>query len=186
MELVTLTSEMETCFQHFYYDFVANDPSNADFYADGIRDFPSYLQQLDDHRLGLNLPEDYVPCSSYWLMDDERNLVGAIRLRHHIDNEFLASECGHIGYDIAPSFRRRGFGTVMLALVLPEAAKLGINMVLLTADEDNWGSRKVIEANGGELEGVVQGKVFPGMLARYWVRCAGGDLVAKAEYEIDR
>ncbi|MCU8491127.1 GNAT family N-acetyltransferase, partial [Vibrio vulnificus] len=28
-----------------------------------------------------------------------------------------------------------------------------------------------IEANGGEFENIVMGKVFPNALARYWVDC---------------
>ena len=29
-------------------------------------------------------------------------MVGATRLRHNIDTPFLASEGGHIGYDVSP------------------------------------------------------------------------------------
>ncbi len=48
---------------------------------------------------------------------------------------------------------------------------LGISEALITADEDNIASRKVIESNGGRFEKVVVGKVFPEPLARYWVAC---------------
>ncbi len=83
----------------------------------------------------------------------------------------MSLEAGHIGYDIAPSFRGRGYGKQMLKLALPEIKKLGIEKALITADEDNYASRKVIEANGGQLENIIQGKVLPNPLARYWVRC---------------
>ena len=53
---------------------------------------------------------------------------------------------GHIGYDIAPSFRGRGYGKQMLKFALIEAKKLGITKVLITANEDNYASRRVIEA----------------------------------------
>ncbi len=59
----------------------------------------------------------------------------------------------------------------MLKVALPEAKRLGIEKALITADEDNYASRKVIEANSGQLENIVQRKVFPNPLARYWVRC---------------
>lgn len=51
----------------------------------------------------------------------------------------------------------------MLAAALPVAGSLGIDPALLTCDEDNIASRKVIEANGGQLEDNRDGKV------RYWV-----------------
>ncbi|MDJ1478839.1 hypothetical protein QBX67_28225, partial [Bacillus sp. LS15-K4] len=37
-------------------------------------------------------------------------ILGALRLRHHIDTPFLTNEAGHIGYDVAPSARRKGIG----------------------------------------------------------------------------
>jgi predicted acetyltransferase len=75
---------------------------------------------------------------------------------------------GHIGYDIRPSARRRGHATAMLAEALPVAAKLGIDRVLVTCDDDNVGSRKVIEANGGVFEDQRREKL------RYWVPTSAG------------
>ncbi|MDQ8700971.1 hypothetical protein RCO28_00500 [Streptomyces sp. LHD-70] len=54
----------------------------------------------------------------------------------------------------------------MLRAVLPHAFDLGIDPVLVTCDTVNTGSRKVIEAVGGVLEGERGGKL------RFWV--AGG------------
>jgi predicted acetyltransferase len=70
---------------------------------------------------------------------------------------------GHIGYDIRPSARRRGHATAMLAAALPVARSLGIGPALLTCDEDNTASRRVIEANGGVVEDKRGGKL------RYWI-----------------
>lgn len=60
----------------------------------------------------------------------------------------------------------------MLSLALEKASNLGIERVLLTASEDNVASRRVIEANGGQFDGVIYGEVFAEMLARYWINCA--------------
>ena len=51
----------------------------------------------------------------------------------------------------------------MLAAALPVARGLGIDPALVTCDEDNVGSRKAIEGNGGVLEDVRRGKL------RFWV-----------------
>jgi predicted acetyltransferase len=51
-----------------------------------------------------------------------------------------------------PSARERGHATAMLAAALPVARGLGIGHALVTCDDDNLASRKVIEANGGVLE----------------------------------
>lgn len=171
MELVSPTLDLESDFLAMYKDFADNDSENSEYYSEAMVDFSSYVQRLNDEAEGVNLREGYVPCSHFWLVDSQQKILGVIRVRHNIGNEFLSLEAGHIGYDIAPSFRGRGYGKLMLKLALPKAKKLGIEKALITADEDNYASRKVIEANGGQLENIVQGKVFPNPLARYWVHC---------------
>jgi len=61
---------------------------------------------------------------------------------------------GHIGYDVRPSARRPGHATAMLAAALPVARSLGISEALLTCLDTNIGSRRVIEANGGQFIGI--------------------------------
>lgn len=169
MELVTPSLIFESEFAYFCDDFSKSDVENADYYVEGKSDFSKYVQRLSDEAKGINLPEGYVPCNHFWLVNSENVILGAIRVRHNIENEFLSFEAGHIGYDIAPSHRSQGHGKLMLKLALLKAKELGIPKVLLTADDDNIASRKVIEANGGEFEKIVMGKVFPNPLARYWV-----------------
>ena len=70
---------------------------------------------------------------------------------------------GHIGYDVRPSVRRRGYATLMLRLSLPVAHQLGIDPALITCDDTNVGSRRVIEANGGRLASASDG------ILRFWV-----------------
>jgi len=171
MELVAPSLIFQSGFARFSDDFSQNDTENSEYYREGKANFSKYVQCLSDEAKGLNLREGYVPCSHFWLVNPEKIIVGAIRVRHNIDNEFLSLEAGHIGYDIAPSHRGQGNGKLMLKLALTKATELGVFRALLTADEDNVASRKVIEANGGEFEKIVMGKVFPNPLARYWVNC---------------
>ena len=97
-----------------------------------------------------------------WWWADQDDYIGRISVRHEL-TEHLVEVGGHIGYDVRRSRRREGHATRMLAAVLPEAARLGIDRALITCDEDNVGSRKVIEANGGEMEDQ------RGVKLRYWV-----------------
>ncbi|MEZ8827025.1 GNAT family N-acetyltransferase [Vibrio amylolyticus] len=171
MVLIEPSINLESEFTRFYEDFAQCDVDNAEYYREGIANFSHYVQRLNDEGKGVNLKKGYVPCSHFWLINDTKNIVGVIRVRHNINNEFLAVEAGHIGYDIAPSFRGFGNGKKMLNLALSKARLLGIKQALITADEDNIASRKVIEANGGQFDKIVTGKVFPNPLARYWVNC---------------
>jgi predicted acetyltransferase len=103
----------------------------------------------------------WVPCTTLWWIDGPRYL-GRIAIRHRL-TPALREVSGHIGYDIRRSARRRGHATAMLAAALPVAAGLGIDPVLVTCDDTNLGSRRVIEANGGMLEDQ------RGVKLRYWV-----------------
>lgn len=91
-----------------------------------------------------------VPHTELWgVVDNE--YVGSVFIRHYL-TDALRELGGNIGYDTAPSFRRRKVATVMLAQALPVARELGLSEVLLTCDDKNLGSIKVIERNGGKLE----------------------------------
>jgi predicted acetyltransferase len=80
----------------------------------------------------------------------EQEFVGRISIHHEL-NDALRVEGGHIGYDTVPSFRGRGVATEMLRQALPVARALGLPSVLLTCDDTNAASIRVIERNGGAL-----------------------------------
>ncbi|MBM7786016.1 GNAT family N-acetyltransferase [Tenggerimyces flavus] len=105
--------------------------------------------------------EGIVPATTLWYVDGDEYL-GRLSIRHQL-TEFLLEQGGHIGYDVRPSARRRGHATAMLKSALPITHALGIDPVLVTCDNDNVGSRKVIEASGGVLEDERVGKL------RFWV-----------------
>ena len=95
--------------------------------------------------------------------------VGRIAIRHKL-NEDLKIMGGHIGYDTRPSFRRRGIARSMLQQSLPIAKSLGITEVLLTCNDDNVASIRIIEKNGGELRD--RKLQHPGgpMKRYYWIK----------------
>jgi predicted acetyltransferase len=103
----------------------------------------------------------WVPCTTLWWVDGIAYL-GRIAIRHRL-TPALREAGGHIGYDVRRSARRRGHATAMLAAALPVAASLGIDPALVTCDNINLGSRKVIEANGGVFQDQ------RGVKLRYWV-----------------
>jgi predicted acetyltransferase len=137
------------------------DTMNADRWKKTILEFYEAL------RKGLNLPKDYVPSSTFWLVEDGE-FVGMGNLRHRLTDALLRFG-GHIGYAIRPAKWGRGYGTLLLKLLLKEAVCLGIEEVLLTCDKANIASAKVMRKNGGifidAFEDVVDGK--PRTTCRY-------------------
>jgi predicted acetyltransferase len=108
-----------------------------------------YLQKLEDEEKGINLTDGFVPQTTLWLIDNDE-FIGRVSIRHFL-NDRLKMEGGHVGYDIRPSKRNLGYGTMILKLVIPIARGLGINEIVLTCDDQNIGSWKIIEKNNGKL-----------------------------------
>jgi len=126
-------------------------------------DFEYYCKNLEVRDAGDGL----VPDSTFFCLDEERNImVGAVNIRHYL-NEALLLNGGHIGDGVRPSERRKGVATKMISLALDECRKLGIEKVLMVCDKDNIGSAKSIQNNGGVLENEV---VVGGIVEqRYWI-----------------
>src|SRR5262249_59172604 len=83
-------------------------------------------------------------------------------------NDFLAERGGHVGYGVLPQHRRRGYATEILRQSLIIARAAGVGRVLVTCDQDNVGSRTVIESCGGVLDSIVTLDGKPPVL-RFWI-----------------
>lgn len=119
--------------------------------ASGVLSLEAYLEREVSRSRGESLSPGYVPNTTYWLLDDSGRIVGMSRLRHGL-NESLLHHGGHIGYYIRNEARSKGYGTRLLALVLEEARRLGIERALLTVNSANEPSWRLVEANGGVME----------------------------------
>lgn len=132
-------------------------------------DFEAFIQTFAENSVRDVPRNKRVPDSLFWLVDGEK-FIGRISIRHCL-NERLEELGGHIGYYIRPSERGKGYGKKALALALTEAKKLNINKVLITCDEDNIASQKVIMANGGVLQDVIETRLNPGKRTmRWWIQ----------------
>ena len=169
MIVTRLEQAHQPAFLRMVADYDAHDPQNGKYYARGRTDFSAYLHRLDDDEEGLNLPPETVPCSHRWLLEDNGAIVGVVRVRHNISTRFLAEEVGHIGYDVPPSFRGKGYGIACLKAGLELARTLNLEHVLVCADTDNLASWRTIEHCGGILEVERFSPHYKKPFRRYWV-----------------
>ena len=129
--------------------------------------FEELIARLTAAKDPVNAPLGELPYEDFWLMEGDE-WIGKLTLRTTINAQYLHAG-GHIGYEIRPSKRHLGYGTLLLRMGLEKARERGLHRVLLTCDETNVGSRKVIENNGGILENAVHVEGQTVLKMRYWI-----------------
>lgn len=129
------------------------------------REYVSLVHGWED---GINLPADFVAhCELVAVVDGQ--VIGRASIRWDLD-DFLRTLGGHIGYAVRPAFRRQGHATEILRQSVEILRARGVHRILVTCDDDNLASARVIEANQGVLENVVE-HTDPGLppRRRYWI-----------------
>lgn len=124
-------------------------------------EFAASLPRFVEIARETNLPEHYVPQTIYWLIIDDKPVAYG-KLRHHL-NQKLLEFGGHVGYIVRPSERGKGYGKLFLSELIKSAKSKGIYQILITCDEDNKRSRRVIESNNGQL------KEIKDNVCKYWI-----------------
>ena len=129
------------------------------------------IQTFMDNRDQSKLPSYYVPSYDYFAVDDDK-FIGVVHIRIRL-TENLLRYGGHIGYGINPKYWKMGYGKQVLKLALQQYKDLiEEDKILITCDDDNIGSYKIIEANGGQLENKVENEDSDGkfLTRRYWIK----------------
>lgn len=141
----------------FWSDNLRREASAREELAKIAADPVAFVASLDDPEARgapIVLPDGStvkrLPSYRRWMWDD--GFCGNVNFRWQSGTSALpAHVLGHLGYSVVPWRQRRGYATRALALILPEARRLGLAWVDLTTDPDNIASQKVITANGGRL-----------------------------------
>lgn len=165
MKLVAPTKEFEKSWQEALAEFQAEGRKGFWNWEKEPTNLDEYILLTSQNSRGENVPDGWVPSSTFWLIDDGE-FIGHTNIRHSL-NDFLKHIGGHIGYYIRPSARGKGYGTKILEFALIEAEKLGLKKVLISCNEDNVASKRVIEKNNGQFQDKI---VKDGeSILRFWI-----------------
>jgi len=113
--LVCPSAELQAQYMDFYRDWIDSGENIVPWVVEKEpSDFEVFLDFLyaEDSEEKLADPNK-VPHSTYWLLNEDDLLVGAVNIRHRL-NAKLLSRGGHIGYGIRPAYRRRGYANTIL------------------------------------------------------------------------
>ena len=123
----------------------------------GLNRFSSiedWLEELKKRSSEATVPEGLVPSSTYLGVREKDNyIVGMIDIRHYL-NEYLTQVGGNIGYSVRKTQRNKGYAKQMLKLALEKCKELKMKKILITCDEDNIASEKVILSANAKFEDI--------------------------------
>lgn len=121
---------------------------------DRLSSIEDWLEELKKRSSEDTVPKGLVPSSTYLGVREKDNyIVGMIDIRHYL-NDYLTEAGGHIGYGVRKTERNKGYARQMLKLALEKCKELKIKRVLITCDEDNIASEKVILSANAKLEDI--------------------------------
>jgi len=120
-------------------------------------DTPAFLASLDDREAKgppYVAPDgtafQRIPGYRRWMWDGD--FCGSIGFRWQTGTADLPPHVlGHVGFAVVPWKRGNGYAAQALAALFPEARRLGLPYIEITADEANLASRRTIETCGGVL-----------------------------------
>lgn len=137
----------------FLFDFNPDEPWSV------------WTSRMDRYYRAEDLPADRVR-AAFLAAEADGQLVGAVSVRLAL-NDYLATRGGHIGYGVISNHRRKGYATTMLREAIEFARREDVDEILVTVDDDNTGSIRVIENCDGRLEQLVRPENST-PFRRYW------------------
>jgi len=130
--------------------------------------YSEMLTILEDEREGRNMAEGRVPHTMlYGFLDGK--IIGRVSIRHEL-NDFLLRRGGHIGYAVADGYRGKGFATLLMLEGMKYCKSLGLSEILVTCDNANVPSWKIIEKFEARLENKIIDEKENKKIRRYWVK----------------
>ena len=137
-----LKSYYEACKETWgkvHNNYILHDPEKFKTWQNSI--FEEYAKQ----EKGIDLPKNYVPSVTYWIIDNNE-YIGTINIRLKL-NDILKNYGGHIGAFIRTSKRNKSYGSKALIWSLQKAFNLNISPVLVTCHENNIHSLKILTSS---------------------------------------
>lgn len=130
--------------------------------------YPDWLQKIRHDLAPAPNQPDKTPRTTYFAVRKaDGRIIGMLQIRHRLAGALLTGS-GHIGYQVRPTERGKGYATGMMTLALARCRRLGILRVLMICDRGHLASRAVIQKSGGHyFDQIVEDN--GNIVERYWI-----------------
>ena len=120
--------------------------------------YKKWLEKVDNHSQGIDLPKDWIPYTIYILYIDDIP-VGYGRVRHS-SSEYLETVvgAGNLGYGISKEYRGKGYGDILFKELLKKCKEHGYKKIKLFPLKTNEVTIKIMIKNGGKIIGDFKGE----------------------------
>lgn len=127
--------------------------ANSDIHGSGgldINRYDEWLQKVKDYHNGIIHNPEHSSASTYFVVDEQDKVIGMVNIRHYLTKHLTETGSGHVGYSVRPTERRKGYATKILEKAIT-ILKENYNQteIMVGCYEDNIGSKRTIEKNGG-------------------------------------
>lgn len=154
IELKQLSIEMSEKEYDMFQNILAEENGFTNpAYKLSYEEYKLWLIQQDDYSRGENLPDGWIPCTTYLLYIDDVP-VGYGRIRHS-SNEYLekVKGVGNFGYGISKKYREIGYGNILFYELLKKCKDFGYKQIKLFPHKNNEPTLKIMMKNNGKIIG---------------------------------
>ena len=119
----------------------------------------------------------------YYLIDDVNPcyIIGDGSIDNYLNYHMEYLNNGAISYIIRPNERNKNYGTRLLSLLLKKCQSFGMQEVCVSCLENNLGSKKIIEKNGGQLEKRFHDPYSCQYGMKYWIELEEKSLIKSSK-----
>lgn len=115
--------------------------------------------------------EAIVVNSHYYLVDEENPnyIIGDGEIDNHPSINYHIDNDGNIAYSIRPNERKKGYGTIILSLLLEECINKQMKEISISCFKENIASVKIIKKHNGIFEKEFKERFSKKMCNKYWI-----------------
>lgn len=146
---------IDKCIGQKEYEMYQDIPPHSVGYDNSLFDasYEEYLNKMNYYVNNLNesFDEKFGCITNRYIFYVDNIPVGEVGIRL-IKNDFYLNNASQIFYVIRKSYRGKGFGYILIDLIIDECKQLGFHEIYANCDQNNIGSNKLLSIHGSVVK----------------------------------